>query len=107
VNPYSSEYYLQLGMEPLGCACPTRYQISDGTRYMLTYLVNWDYHVPDIAGRFSLSVRNILDANGFSEEKPVKVFFFFLFLSLLRACFHRDPARIQLLCRILLPFGFK
>jgi hypothetical protein len=44
---------------------------------MLTYLVNWDYHVPDIAGRFSLSVRSILDANGFSEEKPVKFFSFF------------------------------
>jgi hypothetical protein len=68
VNPYS-EYHLHPGLElqvALRCACPTR----NGTRYLLTYLVDWDDHVPDIAGRFNVSVRSIVDANGFLEENP-------------------------------------
>lgn len=66
VNSYG-DYSLKPGMElkvPLRCACPTRNQ----TVYLLTYLVNQGDHVPDIAERFNVSVRSLLDANGFSEQ---------------------------------------
>jgi serine/threonine protein kinase len=58
---------------PLRCACPTRNQTANGTRYLLTYMVNWDDHVPNIAERFNVSVRSILDANRFSKENSVLV----------------------------------
>jgi hypothetical protein len=60
-----------LGMElhvPLRCACPTRNQTADGTRYLLTYLVNWDDCVPDIAERFNVSVRRYLMQIGFQKK---------------------------------------
>jgi hypothetical protein len=55
---------------PLRCACPTSNQTESGTKYLLTYLVNWDDTIPDIARRFKVSTESILEANGFSEENP-------------------------------------
>ncbi|PSS31366.1 hypothetical protein CEY00_Acc04662 [Actinidia chinensis var. chinensis] len=71
-NQYS-EYELDSGLEllvPLRCACPTRKQISEGTKNLLTYSLYWDDNVPDIAERFNVSAKSVLEANGFSEEDP-------------------------------------
>ncbi|GFZ10284.1 hypothetical protein Acr_21g0008830 [Actinidia rufa] len=68
-----SEYELDTGLElqiPLRCACPTRKQISEGTEYLLTYSLFLDDNVPDIAERFNVSAKSLLEANGFSEEDP-------------------------------------
>lgn len=55
---------------PLRCACPTTHQIANGTMYLLTYLVNWDDTIPDIADRFHVSTKSILEANGFPDKNP-------------------------------------
>ncbi|KAK7854997.1 lysm domain receptor-like kinase 4 [Quercus suber] len=55
---------------PLRCACPTTHQVANGTMYLLTYLVNWDDTIPDIADRFHVSTKNVLEANGFPDENP-------------------------------------
>ncbi|XP_057468680.1 lysM domain receptor-like kinase 4 [Actinidia eriantha] len=55
---------------PLRCACPTRKQISEGTKYLLMYSLFLDDNVPDIAERFNVSANSLLEANGFSEEDP-------------------------------------
>lgn len=61
------------GMElkvPLRCACPTRNQIRNGTKYLLTYPLNSGDSVSDIGERFNVSEKSILYANGFSEDDP-------------------------------------
>uniref|UniRef100_A0A7N0ZVQ5 Uncharacterized protein n=1 Tax=Kalanchoe fedtschenkoi TaxID=63787 RepID=A0A7N0ZVQ5_KALFE len=64
-NPYD-EFGLLGGMElqvPLRCACPTANQTGQGTKYLLTYSVSWEDHVPDIGDRFHVTTESLLDAN--------------------------------------------
>lgn len=71
-NPYG-EFDLHPGFElkvPLRCACPTKDQTLKQTKYLLTYSVSWRDSITDIAERFNVSTESILDANGFTEEKP-------------------------------------
>lgn len=69
-----SEFSLSPGLElhiPLRCACPTRRQAENGTRFLLTYSINWDDKLSDIGERFNVSEKSIIDANGFiSEDNP-------------------------------------
>ncbi|XP_062098355.1 protein LYK5-like [Humulus lupulus] len=68
------EHNLQGGMElkvPLRCACPTRNQIQNGTKYLLTYPISKGDDIAKIGERFNVSAKSILDANGFSEENPI------------------------------------
>lgn len=67
------EFDLKPGMElkvPLRCACPTRNQTQNGTKYLLTYPINRDDNIPDIGERFNVTAKSILEANGFSEKNP-------------------------------------
>ncbi|KAJ4827420.1 hypothetical protein Tsubulata_037289 [Turnera subulata] len=69
-NP-QSELHLFPGLEiqvPLRCACPTANQIKNGTNYLLTFPLNPDDNIPDIADRFGLSEHTVLDANGLREN---------------------------------------
>ncbi|KAA8537677.1 hypothetical protein F0562_027333 [Nyssa sinensis] len=71
-NPYS-EFSLEPGLPlqvPLRCACPTRNQIAEGTKYLVTYSVSWKDNLSYIGKRFNTSEKSILDANGFSKENP-------------------------------------
>ena len=71
-NPYG-ELDLHAGMElhvPLRCACPTWHQAKNGTKYLLTYSVNWGDSISSIATRFNTTTGNLLDANGFPTQTP-------------------------------------
>ncbi|KAJ6878907.1 lysM domain receptor-like kinase 4 [Populus alba x Populus x berolinensis] len=66
------EYDLLPGEElqvALRCACPTTNQMIRGTEYLVTYPLSSDDNIPDIADRFKVSTKDILDANGM-EENP-------------------------------------
>jgi len=68
-NPYG-ELGLLPGMElhvPLRCACPTMQQVTNGTKYLLTYSVNWGDNITNIATRFNVAAGNVVDANGFNS----------------------------------------
>ncbi|KAK6245356.1 Protein kinase domain - like 10 [Theobroma cacao] len=72
-NPHS-EYKLVPGNElkvPLRCACPTRYQIKGGTKYLLTYSISLGDNIPDISDRFNVSRKSIDDANGLEEKQTI------------------------------------
>lgn len=74
-NPYG-EFDLSADMElqvPLRCACPTHSQITSGTKYLLTYPINCDDNVPDIAKRFNVSTKSILEANGLEENSTLYI----------------------------------
>ncbi|KAL0450248.1 UNVERIFIED_CONTAM: LysM domain receptor-like kinase [Sesamum latifolium] len=72
-NPYG-EYNLFSGLKlqvPLRCACPTQEQISNGTKFLLTFLVTWKDTVPQISEKFNVSASSVAIANGFSDDNPV------------------------------------
>ncbi|KAK4416275.1 protein LYK5 [Sesamum alatum] len=72
-NPYG-EFDLFSGLKlqvPLRCACPTQEQISNGTKFLLTFLVTWKDTVPQISEKFNVSASSVAIANGFSDENPV------------------------------------
>ncbi|XP_054819019.1 protein LYK5-like [Prosopis cineraria] len=57
-NPYGA-LDLHAGMQlhvPLRCACPTQSQIASGTKYLLTYAVDWGDNVSSLATRYKRSV---------------------------------------------------
>jgi hypothetical protein len=71
-NNYS-EFGLDIGMKlqvPLRCACPTSNQTKNGTKYLLSYLVNWGDEVRNISRRFNASTNSVTYANGFTEDNP-------------------------------------
>ncbi|XP_020981625.1 protein LYK5-like [Arachis duranensis] len=72
-NPYP-ELDLRAGMElnvPLRCACPTWNQERNGTKYLMTYSVNWGDTISSIASRFNATIQNLLEANGISMETTI------------------------------------
>ncbi|XP_057746092.1 lysM domain receptor-like kinase 4 [Arachis stenosperma] len=56
---------------PLICACPTARQAGSGTKYLLTYSVNWGDNVSNIATRFHVNASSMVDANGLSSENEM------------------------------------
>ncbi|KAL4300782.1 lysM domain receptor-like kinase 4 [Arachis ipaensis] len=56
---------------PLRCACPTARQAGSGTKYLLTYSVNWGDNISNIAARFHVNASSMVDANGFSSENEM------------------------------------
>ncbi|XP_052119125.1 protein LYK5-like [Arachis duranensis] len=75
-NPYP-ERDLRPGMElnvPLRCACPTWNQERNGTKYLMTYSVNWGDTISSIASRFNATIHNLLEANVFLIGKISKRF---------------------------------
>ena len=76
-NPYG-ELELRTGLAfkvPLRCACPTRNQTRNGTKFLLTYVVNEDDSIYDLGERFGVSPQSILVANGFSEDEDPTIFY--------------------------------
>ncbi|KAL5980165.1 hypothetical protein ACLOJK_036632 [Asimina triloba] len=72
-NPYDSRN-LFAGMNlsvPLRCACPTQTQISNGYKYLLTYLTDWKDDVSKIAEMFQVDEQTLLDANKKSVDDDV------------------------------------
>ncbi|PHT57316.1 hypothetical protein CQW23_05802 [Capsicum baccatum] len=56
---------------PLRCACPTKNQTDDGTKYLLTYLVASGEFVAFISDKFGVDFRETLAANTpLSENAP-------------------------------------
>ncbi|XP_061370680.1 lysM domain receptor-like kinase 4 [Gastrolobium bilobum] len=69
-NPYGVLDLLP-GMElhvPLRCACPTAQQSTNGTKYLMTYSVNWGDNISNVAKRFNVTAGSVVDANSFSSE---------------------------------------
>lgn len=55
---------------PLRCACPTKNQTDDGTKFLLTYLVASGEFVSSISDKFGLDFRKTLAANRIPEDVP-------------------------------------
>ncbi|XVF61953.1 hypothetical protein PTKIN_Ptkin08bG0176600 [Pterospermum kingtungense] len=56
---------------PLRCACPTRNQSLNGTKFLLTYVVVWGDTIYDISNRFNASMRSVADANEIDLNDPL------------------------------------
>ncbi|GMI68878.1 LysM-containing receptor-like kinase 4 [Hibiscus trionum] len=54
---------------PLRCACPTRNQTLNGTKYLMTYVVDWGDTIYNISMRFNTSMESVGDANGIDLEE--------------------------------------
>lgn len=70
-NKYD-EFSLRPGLElqvPLRCACPTAKQAAKGSKFLMTYSIDVGNDILKVSKRFNVSVRNIVEANGFLDEK--------------------------------------
>lgn len=56
---------------PLRCACPTRSQVNDGVRYLMSFVIERGDSVASIAINFEADVGQTFEANGFSEDDNV------------------------------------
>ncbi|XVE87247.1 hypothetical protein DITRI_Ditri18aG0101100 [Diplodiscus trichospermus] len=56
---------------PLRCACPTRNQTLNGTKFLLTYVVDWGDTIYDISKRFNGNMISVADANGIDLDDPI------------------------------------
>ena len=72
---------------PLRCACPTSNQTLNGTKFLLTYVVDWGDTVYDISKRFNANIRNVGDANGIDLDDAI----IFPFTTILVPHFHCQP----------------
>lgn len=55
---------------PLRCACPTKNQTDDGTKYLLAYLIATGEFVSFISDKFGVDFRETLAANSIPENAP-------------------------------------
>ncbi|KAG6405879.1 hypothetical protein SASPL_133473 [Salvia splendens] len=72
-NPYS-EFKLIPSTNlhvPLRCACPSEEQISNGNKFLLTFLITWHDSVANISKKFNVSAKSVAAANGFATEDPI------------------------------------
>ncbi|KAG6408165.1 hypothetical protein SASPL_131168 [Salvia splendens] len=53
------------------CACPSEEQISNGTRFLFTFLITWHDSVANISKKFKVSAKSVAAANGFATEDPI------------------------------------
>ncbi|KVH92573.1 hypothetical protein Ccrd_005378 [Cynara cardunculus var. scolymus] len=58
---------------PLRCACPTVSQTTEGTKYLLTYLIVLKDSIPKISKQFKVSSQNLALANGFSSGESDEI----------------------------------
>ncbi|CAL0307522.1 unnamed protein product [Lupinus luteus] len=77
---------------PLRCACPTKKQLDEGFKYLLTYLVSEGDSVASIAEIFGVDQQSVWDANDLS---PGSIIFFFT--PLLVPLKQEPPAKLQIL----------
>nr|XP_043637925.1 protein LYK5-like [Erigeron canadensis] len=68
-NEFKLEYGFELRV-PLRCACPTNDQISNSTKYLLTYPVSFGDSIDNIASRFNVASKSVLNANGMARTSP-------------------------------------
>ncbi|CAN4105278.1 unnamed protein product [Withania somnifera] len=72
-NKYD-EFSLRSGLElqvPLRCACPTAKQAVKGSKYLMTYSIDVGDNILKVSKRFNVSVRSLVEANGFMDESSV------------------------------------
>ncbi|KAL1556995.1 protein LYK5-like [Salvia divinorum] len=72
-NPYSEVKLIpSINLRvPLRCACPSEEQISNGTKFLLTFLIAWHDSVANISKKFNVSAKSVAAANGFATEDPI------------------------------------
>lgn len=71
------QFELKEGFElkvPLRCACPTKDQILNGTKHLLTYRLSFGDSVNLVARRFNVTAESVLTANGISETDTLYAF---------------------------------
>ncbi|XVF15690.1 hypothetical protein REPUB_Repub09cG0177000 [Reevesia pubescens] len=56
---------------PIRCACPTSNQTLNGTKFLLSYVVDWGDTIHDISNRFNANMRSVGDANSIDLEDAV------------------------------------
>ncbi|XP_057832018.2 protein LYK5 [Cryptomeria japonica] len=62
---------LQIGMNisvPLRCACPTKTQTGNGTKYLLSYTVRFGDSLAAIGKLYGATAQEIMDANGLTAD---------------------------------------
>lgn len=59
---------------PLRCACPSRNQTADGTKYLLTYPISEGDNFSELSVRFNASYHDTASANGFSEQEEPTIY---------------------------------
>lgn len=53
---------------PLRCACPTKNQLDNGVKYLLSYLITWKQSVSSISTQFKVDTGKTLAANQLTEN---------------------------------------
>lgn len=74
LNKKNSDSGLQVGsvlQVPLRCACPTRNQTLNGTKFLMTYVVDWGDTINGISKRFNASMERVVDANRIDLDNAV------------------------------------
>ncbi|KAI3895696.1 hypothetical protein MKW98_025487 [Papaver atlanticum] len=56
---------------PLKCACPTKKQMAEGVKYLLTYTIILGDDVPTISGKFGVDPSRTREANELSEDATI------------------------------------
>nr|GMD01016.1 lysM domain receptor-like kinase 4 [Ipomoea batatas] len=72
-NSNIPETRLQSGLRitvPTRCACPTKNQIDDGAKYLLSYVIQSGDYVDLISTKFGVDTEKTLVANGLSFQDP-------------------------------------
>ncbi|KAE9614936.1 putative protein kinase RLK-Pelle-LysM family [Lupinus albus] len=84
---------------PLRCACPTKKQLDEGFKYLLTYLVSEGESVASIAEIFGVDEQSVRDANELSPDSMI-----FFFTPLLKWVIVGVPLGVVLLAILLVFF---
>ncbi|XVE90340.1 hypothetical protein DITRI_Ditri20bG0069700 [Diplodiscus trichospermus] len=53
---------------PLRCACPTLEQTEAGSKFLLTYIADWDDSISSIAETFGVDEQIVMEANKLTED---------------------------------------
>ncbi|XP_010250766.1 PREDICTED: protein LYK2-like [Nelumbo nucifera] len=67
ISPWNLDDKLQL-MVPLRCACPSDFQLSQGTKLLLSYPISEGDTVSDLSSKFNATLEAIISANNRSED---------------------------------------
>ncbi|GLJ37902.1 hypothetical protein SUGI_0771110 [Cryptomeria japonica] len=72
-NPNIGDNDMETGMKlmaPLRCACPTRQQLEQGVKYLLSYIADVEDDDQVIASKFNIRHQDLISANGLEENNP-------------------------------------
>ncbi|KAG0623804.1 hypothetical protein M758_3G203600 [Ceratodon purpureus] len=86
-NPDQSPYSLAIGQVvniPLRCACPSTEQVSNGTRFLLSFMIFPEETLEAMSNYFNISVYDLIAANVLSGETQVLEAFSTMLIPLVR-----------------------